>query len=381
MIFSNNYRNSAGLGVAVAALTVGLLAASTSRAFDPPVAHYTFDQGVDDYSVVDAIDSANGNNGIWQNTNYDGLAYTGGVIGGAASLRGAGDDYFVIPAIPQIDGIEPTPFGAPQLGVGITISAWMYVDSSAPSGYKGIFKSREVTSENVGGIATGRDWGLAWEGGDHIDTRVHNAGVDSNDSIMRDQWHHVAMVWGNVDADAPTIPPSRVIYVDGVKQDNVVENTEVFKIVSSGSWLIGEDTCCGGREFPGLLDDLAMFGEALSDADIATLYSNGLSGIDAAGNATGVILPGDVNRDSAVTIADFNIIRDNMGLAATGRNQGDLNGNKRVDLNDFRAWLDAAPPAAAAEALASFAGAVPEPSTVLLVLAAMPLCTRRRWAS
>ncbi|TWT75690.1 hypothetical protein Pla123a_32000 [Posidoniimonas polymericola] len=379
MIYSKYSRNNAG--VAAVALAIGLLSAPSAWAFNPPVAHYTFDQGVDDYSVVTAIDSANANDGVWQNVGFDGLAYTGGVIGGAVSLRGATDDYFLIPSIPQIDGIEPTPFTAPQLGVGITVSAWMYVDDDAPSGYKGIFKSRDVTSENISGVATGRDWGLAWEGGDHIDTRVHSSGVDSNDgSITRNQWHHVALVWGNVDAEAPAIPPASVIYVDGVKQANVVENTEVFNLVTSGAWLIGEDSCCGGREFPGLLDDLAMFGEALSDADIATLYSNGLSGIDAAGNATGIILPGDVNQDESVTIADFNIIRDNMGLAATARSQGDLNGNKRVDLNDFRVWLDAAPAAAAAEALATFSLPIPEPSSLLLVLATGPLSASRRRA-
>lgn len=345
-----------------------------------PVAHYTFDEGLNDYSIDTAIDSANGNNGVWQNTDTEGLSYTTGQIGGAVSLRGNGDDYFVIPSIPQIDGIEPTPAGTAVLGVGITVSAWMYVDENAPSGYKGVFKSREVTDLSSAGEQSGQDWGLAWEGGDHIDARISGSQSDSNaDSITRNQWHHVAMVWGNVDSEAAFIPPSQIVYVDGVRQDALIEDTGIWQIISSGSWLIGEDTCCGGREINGLLDDLAMFDVAMSDAQISTLYNNGLQGIDAAGNNTGIIEPGDVNGTDGVTIADFQIIRDNIGQQVNARNLGDLNGNKEVDLDDFRRWLDVAPPALAAEALASMSTAVPEPTTVLLALSAASLaCLGRR---
>ncbi|MCO6044751.1 LamG domain-containing protein [Aeoliella sp. ICT_H6.2] len=345
-----------------------------------PVAHYTFDEGLNDYTVDIAIDSVNGNNGVWQNTNTDGLSYAIGRIGGAVSLRGNDDDYFVIPSISQIDGIEPTPAGTAELGVGITISAWTYVDDDAPSGYKGIFKSREVTDLSSAGEQSGQDWGLAWEGGDHIDARISGSQSDSNaDSITRNQWHHVAMVWGNVDSEASFIPPSQIVYVDGVRQDAFIEDTGIWQIISSGSWLIGEDTCCGGREINALLDDLAMFDVAMSDSQVSTLYNNGLLGIDAAGNATGVFEPGDVNEVDGVTIADFQIIRDHIGQQVNARNLGDLNGNKEVDLDDFRMWLDVAPPALAAEALASMSTAVPEPKTLLLVLAATTVvCVGRR---
>ena len=379
MSFSSVSRRTTKLGVRLPWLIVGLMASSVATA-QVPVAHYTFDEGINDYSVVDAIDSINGNDGVWQNTDYDGQNYTPGLIGGAISLRGNSNDYFVIPSIPQIDGIEPTPIGTAVLGVGITVSAWMYVDESAPTGYKGIFKSREVTDLSTAGDQSGQDWGLSWEGGDHIDARISGSQSDSNaDSITTNQWHHVAMVWGNVDSEATFIPPSQIVYVDGVRQDAFIEDTGIWQIVSSGSWLIGDDTCCNGREINAMLDDLAMFDVAMSDAQVATLYNNGLLGIDAAGNNTGALIPGDVDGLDGVTLNDFQIIRDHIGQEVDGRYMGDLNGNKHVDLEDFREWLNAAPPALAAEALASMSTSVPEPSSLLLAgLAAVGLFALRR---
>lgn len=354
-------------------LAVGLIAVPSAYAQLPaPVAHYTFDEGLENYTLDTAIDSANGNNGVWQNTNTDGLGYAAGQIGGAVRLRGLDSDFFQVPSIPQIDGIEPTPLsGSPMEGVGITFSAWMYADEDAPSGYKGILMSRTVTDDdNV--ITPDQNWGLAWEGGDHLDARVSGQGIDSADIVDRGQWHHVAMVWGNVEPTSGFYYAQQVLYVDGVKQEVFDPDTAVYALVSSGAWNIGDDDECGGcngREFDGLLDDLAIFPEALSDAEIAMLYSNGTMGIDAAGNNTGTIEPGDLD-GGGVGISDFQIIRNNMGLEVNSRSLGDLNGNKRVDLNDFRFWLDVAPAAVAAEALASMSSSVPEPSSVLIVLAA-----------
>lgn len=354
-------------------LTITLMAALPAVGQLPaPVAHWTFDEGISNYALDTAIDIASGNNGVWQNTNTDGLEYVAGQIGGAARLRGDANDFFQIPSIPQIDGIQPTPlFGSPVLGVGITFSAWINIDQATPIATKGILTSRTVTDETLAGFESDQNWGFIWENDDHIDFRVSGNpdGTDSNmDSINRDQWHHLTMVWGNVEA-LPSINPSLVIYVDGVKQTDFIQNTQVFTLETSGVWYIGSDVCCsGGREFDGLIDDVAIFAKAFSASEVATLHSNGTLGIDAAGISTGIIQPGDVD-GGGVTIADFNIIRNNMGLPVNARSSGDLNGNKRVDLNDLRLWLNEAPPALAAEAIASLSVTVPEPSSIHLLLA------------
>lgn len=382
-ILSNMLREaSSRFGLPI--LIVGLIAIPPALGQLPdPVAHYTFDEGLENYTLDTAIDSANGNNGVWQNTeNTDGLSYAIGQIGGAVHLRGLDGDFFRVPSIPQIDGIEPSPLsGTPVEGVGITFSAWMYAEEDAPSGYKGILMSRTVT-DDVGVIVPDQNWGLAWEGGDHLDARVSGQGIDSADIVDRGQWHHLAMVWGNVEDSlvGSFYQPGQILYVDGVKQEVFDDNTNVYALVSSGQWNIGDDdecTGCRGREFDGLLDDLAIFPEALSDAEIATLYNNGTMGIDAAGNNTGIIEEGDLD-GGGVGISDFQIIRDNIGLEVNARSLGDLNGNRRVDLNDFRIWLNSVPPALAAEALGSWSATVPEPSSVLLAVAAAALFLKRQ---
>jgi hypothetical protein len=82
---------------------------------------------------------------------------------------------------------------------------------------------------------------------------------------------------------------------------------------------------------------------------------------------------------NGVTIDDFYIIRDNLGLSNAARELGDLTGDGRVDLVDFRQWLDNAPPGVAS--LAGFGSRVPEPSSALIggmALGALGLLCRRQ---
>lgn len=72
--------------------------------------------------------------------------------------------------------------------------------------------------------------------------------------------------------------------------------------------------------------------------------------------------PGDVDNNGVVNLADYNIIRTNLEKPAAIFTNGDLNGDSYVDLNDFRRWRSAAPPAVAALV------GVPEPSTAVLSL-------------
>ncbi|MCO6047460.1 PEP-CTERM sorting domain-containing protein [Aeoliella sp. ICT_H6.2] len=360
-------------GLAILACTLG-----SSRALaQTPVAHWTFDDGIDNYEMTTVEDIVNSNDAVWQDLdgemNFDtsGLSYGAGQIGAAVRLGGGTNQYFLVESVPQISGIVPTPpfgEGDPVLGVGVTWSAWMYVDESVSSSNKGVFTSRTVTDDIGSGPDDGENWAMNWEGGDHIDARVSGQAVDSPaDSIGRNQWHHLVMVWGNVDENAVVIPPAQRLYIDGalVAED---DNTDVFEMVDSGSWLIGEDSCCNGREFEGLLDDFAIFDSALSTAQVQTLYNNGLSGINASGIATEAIVTGDVD-GGGVSLSDFEIIRDNLGKNVNARSLGDLTGNGKVELDDFQQWLEVAPAAMRAEALASFS--VPEPSSVLLVGAAV----------
>jgi hypothetical protein len=343
-----------------------------------PVAHWTFDDGINDYDILTATDFASGNNGTWQRADTLGKSYVPGIVGSAISMRGAANDFFLVSSIPQINGIAPTPFppDVPTLGVGVTWMGWFQIGPQAPTGstYRGIMMTRTASDDTSTGLGSNQNYGLAWQDsggtqGDHVDTRISGGAVDSPDmSIEPGVWYHAAMVWGNVgnlDEITGEQLPSQRVYLNGMRvAENL--NTGVFEITTSGSWALGTDTF-GGREWPGLLDDLAIFDSALSDAEVLQIYNNGLMGIDAAGNTVEQILAGDVDGLGGVTIADFNIIRENLGATVNARNLGDLDGNRRVDLNDFQQWLDAAPAALQAQALGIMSGAVPEPSAILLL--------------
>lgn len=379
----------AGCMIALAFTTAGQHSAWGQVTLPAPIAHWTFDEGINNYDLTTAIDSANGNNGAWQDEvsegvpDLSGLGYTAGQIGGAVRMGGGANQYFLVDAIPQLDNLIATPeSGAPVAGVGATWSAWIRIDEDSSQGYKGILVGRTVEdiSDRTAANTTdlNQNWGLAWEvngspANSHIDSRVSGEGLDSPaDSIMKGQWHHVALVWGNPVGEAAGNPVQRV-YIDGALTADGPDSQDEFayELVSSGSWLLGDDTCCDGREFDGLLDDLSIFRTALSTDQIDKLYTDGLAGVDAAGTATGMFVAGDTGTDG-VDINDFNTILNNLGKDVTARNAGDLNGDRKVDLNDFQEWLEVAPAALHAEAFAALGVAnTPEPSTLALLAMVM----------
>jgi Concanavalin A-like lectin/glucanases superfamily len=356
---------------------IGIVVGSSLAIAQTPVAHWTFDDGLNNYDLTTVTDVVNGNNAVWQHLDADqnfdtnGLSYAPGQIGGAVRLGGGTDRFFRVESVPQIDGIVATPNfgeGDPVLGVGVTWSAWMYVDSSNVSSNQGVLVGRTVTDETTGGQGVNQNWAMNWVNGGQIDSRVSGtASISPSDSISPNQWHNVVLVWGNVGNvdEFSFMVPSQRLYIDGVLKGEIA-NSGVFKIDSGGSWLIGEDSCCTGREFQGLLDDFAIFDSALSTAQVEALYNHGLNGINASGMNTAAILAGDVDGSGVVEVADFGIIRDNLGKTVAARNLGDLDGNRKVDLNDYQQWLQIVHPALAAAALQAYSGSVPEPSSLLL---------------
>lgn len=351
-----------------------------------PVAHWTFDQGLNDYDQMTISDSSNSNDATWvDGTDFSGLGFVAGQIGGAAKLRGGGDEYFTA-TVAELANIAAVPaVGSPVAGTGFTISTWINADPRTDGFYKGIFASRSATDIrfDASGEATdiNQNWGLALEVNAnpiHIDARTSGAGVDSpDDSIIPGTWHHVAFVWGITPLDSSNA--STEVYIDGTMVASttpVGTNDAMFEFLTGGTWLLGNDTCCGGREFDGAFDDFAIYDSALTSGQINTIRSNGITGTDASGASTGTIAIADVDASGSTNLADFTLIRNNLGTAVTDRALGDIDGNRRVDLNDYQLWLESVPPLLAQQALAS----VPEPSTAVLcsIMAASCLVSRRK---
>jgi hypothetical protein len=85
-----------------------------------------------------------------------------------------------------------------------------------------------------------------------------------------------------------------------------------------------------------------------------------------------IVVPGDVTGDGFATIADFNVIRDNLFNSVTMRSQGDLNSDGIVNFVDFRQWKLAAGTASPANT------SIPEPSSLTLLLMGGVAAWRRR---
>jgi hypothetical protein len=81
-------------------------------------------------------------------------------------------------------------------------------------------------------------------------------------------------------------------------------------------------------------------------------------------------VPGDVNGDRAVTMADYNIIKGAFGTNVPGRAQGDLNGDGVVNLLDFAQWKNnfVGPGSGSLGT-----GSVPEPATAVLMALSLPM--------
>lgn len=403
-----NFLTKAGATLVAAALIVASPGSNVANA-QTPVAHWTFDDGIaGTYDTPTTTDIVNGNNGTWNAEisegvpDYSGLSYVGGPIGGAVRLAGeTGSDnsdatVFIVPSIPQINGIAPIPLsGSPVEGVGVTWSAWIRVAEDPPlengsNWYKGIFSTRtveDITSASDPNTETNQNYGLSWQispptPGSHIDTRVSGQATDTpTDSITPGEWYHVALVWGNTTSSGLTVNETttgRVAYLNGVPVGSGTSN--VYELVSNGAWDIGQDWNPDGvisgnagrfeRRFPGDIDDLAVFAEALTDAEVLQLYNKGLAGINAsqafnAMTATTAVLEGDTN-GNGVGIDDYNAILANFNQAANARSLGDLNGDRFVNLADYQIWREAS--GLTPSELANLGAAtIPEPSSLLLV--------------
>lgn len=366
-----------GSRVGFGALT--FLAITAVSIAQTPVAHWTFDDNLNDYTqgtVLDTQTSGGSSNAVWADSNTDDLAYTRGKIGGAVRLRGGGSNWFSAGSIPEISNTIALPdAGQPDspAGTGVTVAGWLNSFDTG-STFQGVLTSLDATVQRTTapGVDVGdQKFGMGYSNSaNQLNGRADD--ISPATSVAGDtppnEWHHFAFVWGDsvnpLGDNSGIFEVPVVIYLDGVEVGRRVDSN-VAKLIFSGAFLIGQDD---NRAFVGLLDDLAIYDSALTAGQLSTIVANGNSGTNASGVFTETVLAGDVDGMNGVTIDDFNIIRDNLGKNVTARNLGDLDGSRKVDLNDFQEWLDVAPSALHAEAYAALAGVtVPEPSSVALI--------------
>lgn len=227
------------------------------------------------YAAMDgsSVDSIRANFG----TDHD-VTYVTGVNGMAAQFDGSKNGY--------IDYAAPNDFGS---STSFTISFWLNVtlaqkDHNNADGILAlastsnfwsnfiVFADHESSTSDSMQLkfhfanGSGDNWDFAGYVGDARWPKMYDG-----------QWHHVAFVY-----DAPS--QTATLYRDGVQFDQKTNEPIAFdgnpsKLIIAGfqeaegivdtyannSWMSG---------FPGMIDQVRLYGEALSPADIASLYAN-----------------------------------------------------------------------------------------------------------
>lgn len=93
------------------------------------------------------------------------------------------------------------------------------------------------------------------------------------------------------------------------------------------------------------------------------------------------LIPGDVTGNGIADISDYQVIRNHFHMTGASRADGDLNGDGRVNLTDFRLWKVSRTAGAGSGLFDESFGAVPEPSTCMLLLVTcclLPIGNRTR---
>ncbi len=163
------------------------------------------------------------------------------------------------------------------------------------------------------------------------------------------RWYHIAVTWEKTSADRMAMD----MYVDGELVD---DNPTAWWQAPGHTFYLGGGND-GNTYGVGVWDEVAIWSTRLDSGQISNVYNDGVLAWNLAG------LPGDLNGDGFVNSTDLDIIRAAWGQTVSGgAPDGDPTGDGIVnsaDLDVVRAnWGRTA------------AAAVPEPTALLLLLAA-----------
>jgi hypothetical protein len=297
------------------------------------LAHYTFDDG----TAADV--TGNGNNGTLEGTAQIVDSERGQVL--------------------SLDGMGKVDLGNPaglDFSGEMTIAAWLNIaadvglsaNANVVNRGHGGTPNREFTFR-VGTSGAEYDFG-SWEtnrGDNHATLPLppEDLGVGN--------WVHIA---GTADFDESTSMYTWNLYRDAELVNTSVPYPDGLLPMMVG-WAIGArgGVAAVERGFRGLIDDVRIYDDALSQAAIEETMMGGQ-----------MFEPGDFNSDGMINEQDFLILSNNLAAhldgGPIGRAQGDMNFDGRVDLDDFGAFKANYPGAF------SQANAIPEPASIALAL-------------
>jgi hypothetical protein len=207
-----------------------------------PIAHWTFDEG----SGPTAFDSVGGNDATLNGDTF----WTIGTINGALDFDGSGD------SVSTDNNFTPPPVG--------TVTFWMKVSGSPAShgrilGLHDTWEVRHVTT----GTADGIPYGLVFDLGV---TGVNTEFVTTTTVDTPGKWYHIAASYDTATGDY-------AVYIDGVPHKSGTYSSGL-SVPAANVLSMGTRTG-SSNYYDGMLDDVRIYDQFLSAAEIADLAAEG----------------------------------------------------------------------------------------------------------
>jgi len=112
---------------------------------------------------------------------------------------------------------------------------------------------------------TGTIWAASWDG---TSQQIARTTTEFDD----DQFHHVAAVY--------RYPEQRIdIHADGVHEATRLHSTQLGSVSNAAPLYFGQLSVFSATDYDGLLDEIMIFGRALSECEIRELYDAGAQGV------------------------------------------------------------------------------------------------------
>ena len=239
--------------ISIAVVLITLCCATTSSAkIDPKkvVGIWLFDEG-NGKTAKDL--SGNDNDGELK----EGAKWDDGQFGDAVIFDGK-DDYVEI---------APSPLFNPEK---FTVTYWMYPTAVGGNNPAGKGSATLVIANGNPGDGGGANWWFEFWNAGNFEFKSCQAGCAAATTPLNkpDEWYFIAGIYNGTEYE---------LYIDGEfksKGPNKVGAPEKGLLIGSGLCPAGHG--CDGGYFKGIVDDVAMFSDTLSAADLKTLMDEGV---------------------------------------------------------------------------------------------------------
>ena len=266
------------------------------------ISYWKFDES----EGITASDSADANDG----TLINGPVWTAGKVGGALSFDGL-DDYVEVPNSANLDITD-----------AITIEAWVYM-ISAPTNMRVICKPYSIsawTSPYADYELVILNEATGWSGypgravyfGLNLGGAWIYLGTTSLNTVPLDAWTHLAATYDG---------SSMKICINGIER--AFRSVSGTIGTSDNPLFIGTRTPAPGEVFSGLIDEVAIYGRALSEAEIQQHYENGSYEVECVPPPSGMVSwwPGDTDANDIQDGNNGTLINDALA-GVTGKVDG-----------------------------------------------------------